>query len=64
MKGSKLGLVLTSPHRYSIEKEVRCGFKATNNEAEHEALIARLNLAIEMKIRKIHIYSDSQLIVN
>ena len=42
---------------------LRFGFKASNNEAEYEALIAGLNLAKEMKVKSLKIYSDSQLIV-
>ena len=63
-KGSGLGLVLTSPQGDIIEQAVRCGFKATNNEAEYEAMIAGLGLARDLGIRKIAVFSDSQLVVN
>ena len=36
-RGSGVGLVLTSPERITIEKSLRLGFLATNNEAEYEA---------------------------
>ena len=39
------------------------GFKASNNEAEYEALIVGLKLAKEMKVESLDIFSDSQLIV-
>ena len=42
---------------------LRLGFKASNNEAEYEALIARLNLVKKIKVESLEIYSDSQLIV-
>ena len=35
-KGSEVGLVLTSPEKVVIEKSLRLGFPATNNEAEYE----------------------------
>ena len=35
-----------------------------NNEAEYDALIAGLNLAKDMGIKKLDIRSDSQLVVN
>ncbi|XP_062102814.1 uncharacterized protein LOC133812978 [Humulus lupulus] len=63
-KGSGLGLVLTSPQGDVIEQAVRCGFKATNNEAEYEAMIAGLGLAKDMGVKKIVVFSDSQLVVN
>ena len=42
---------------------IRFKFKASNNEAEYEALIAGLKLAKEMKVESLEIFSDSQLIV-
>ena len=35
-----------------------------NNEAEYEALIAGMELAIKMGIKSLHVYGDSQLIIN
>ena len=59
-----IGIILTSPEGDLIQQAIRCGFKATNNEAEYEALIAGLNLAKDMGIKKLDIRSDSQLVVN
>ena len=42
---------------------LRFKFKASNNEAEYEALIAGLKLAKEMKVESLEIFGDSQLIV-
>ena len=36
-KGSGVGLVLISPEKLVVEKSLRLGFSATNNEAEYEA---------------------------
>ncbi|XP_074290291.1 uncharacterized protein LOC141617020 [Silene latifolia] len=63
-KGAGVGLVLKSPHGEQIIQAVRCEFKATNNEAEYEALILGLQLALEMQMNHIKVYSDSQPIVN
>ena len=38
-RGSEVGLVLESPKKTIIEKSLRLGFSATNNEAEYEALL-------------------------
>ena len=40
------------------------GFKASNNEAEYEALIAGLKLAAAAEADEVIIFCDSQLIVN
>ena len=38
-RGSGVGLVLESPEKIIIEKSLRLGFSATNNEAEYGALL-------------------------
>ena len=38
---------------------LRFGFEASNNEDEYEALIAGLELAKEMKVESLDIFSDS-----
>ena len=38
-------------------------FQASNNEAEYEAVIARLNLAHSMEANQLEVSSDSQLVV-
>ena len=38
-RGSRVGLVLITPEKATIEKSLRLGFSATNNEAEYEALL-------------------------
>lgn len=39
-------------------------FKASNNEVEYEVLIASLDLARELGVEDIEVFSDSTLIVN
>ena len=38
-RGSRVGLVLVSPEKTIMEKSLRLGFSATNNEAEYETLL-------------------------
>jgi ribonuclease HI len=45
-------------HSFSLLKE-----ECSNNEAEYEALIFGLLLALSMDVRNILVYGDSQLIV-
>ncbi|XP_064941035.1 uncharacterized protein LOC135594623 [Musa acuminata AAA Group] len=61
-KGAGAGLVLVTPDGRSIERSFRFGFRATNNEAEYEALLAGLQLALEMRVTDIHVITDSQLV--
>ncbi|XP_074298491.1 uncharacterized protein LOC141629375 [Silene latifolia] len=43
---------------------VRCKFKATNNEAEYEALILGMQMAQRLKVRNLRVYNDLLLVVN
>ncbi|KAM3004293.1 hypothetical protein FF2_034563 [Malus domestica] len=62
-QGCRAGLVLTTPDKV-MEYVLRFKFKASNNEAEYEALIAGLRLAKHLEVKRIDIFSDSQLVVN
>lgn len=46
-----------------VHLALRFKFKASNNEAKYEALIAGANLALKMKVEIFDIYSDLQLVV-
>ncbi|KAL5549486.1 hypothetical protein UlMin_004717 [Ulmus minor] len=61
---SGAGVILVSPEKVRLSCALRFRFKATNNQAEYEALLAGLRLAKEVSARHLLIYSDSQLIVN
>ncbi|XP_064941351.1 uncharacterized protein LOC135594768 [Musa acuminata AAA Group] len=61
-KGAGAGLVLVTPDGRSIERSFRFGFRATNNEAEYEALLAGLQLALKMRVTDIRVITDSQLV--
>ena len=39
-------------------------FKATNNEAEYKALLARLKVTTELGVDSLDAFNDSQLVVN
>ncbi|CAL8083182.1 unnamed protein product [Prunus armeniaca] len=63
-KGAGAGVVIITPDGTLLEQAITLGFPASNNEAKYEALLAGLRLAKELAIKKLAIYSDSQLITN
>ncbi|XP_070005986.1 uncharacterized protein [Nicotiana sylvestris] len=63
VKGAGLGIVLVPPTGETIRQVIKC-HSITNNKAEYEAVIAGLELALELGINQIIIKSDSQLVVN
>ncbi|GKG00680.1 reverse transcriptase domain-containing protein [Tanacetum coccineum] len=61
---SGAGLILTSPKRTEFTYALRFQFIASNNEAEYEALIAGLRIAMQMGVRNVHVSVDSKLVAN
>lgn len=64
VKGSGIGIYLKTPTRELIEQSFQLGFKASNNEAEYETMVARLRLAKSLGASRVKVTSDSQLVVN
>nr|GFB19880.1 reverse transcriptase domain-containing protein [Tanacetum cinerariifolium] len=62
--GSGAGLILTSPEGAEFTYVLRFQFAASNNEAEHEALIAGLWIAAQMGVKNVHVSVDSKLVAN
>ncbi|XP_017221564.1 uncharacterized protein LOC135148512 [Daucus carota subsp. sativus] len=57
------GAILISPDGFCIKQALQLNFKATNNQAEYEALLTGLDLALTLQLQNLIIYSDSQLVV-
>ena len=62
-RGSRVGLVLISPEKLTIEKSLRLGFSATNNEVEYEALLEGMSMVQKVGGKAIEMFSDSRLVV-
>ena len=63
-RGSEVGLILVSPEKITIEKSLRLGFLATNNEAEYEALLVGIAMVEWMGGKVMEMFSDSKLVVD
>ncbi|XP_077219788.1 uncharacterized protein LOC143853978 [Tasmannia lanceolata] len=62
--GCGAGLILTGPDNFVLNYVLRFGFRASNNEAEYEALIVGMNLAVQTNAQRLKVYCDSQLVAN
>ena len=58
-----MGLVLISLEGITIEKSLRLGFLAMNNEAEYEALLEGMSMVEKLGGKSVNMFSDSRLIV-
>ena len=62
--GLGASVLFVSPRGYTIPKSYKLLFPCTKHIAEYEALTNGLKMAIEWRITELHIYGDSQLIIN
>ena len=62
--GAGTSILFVSPHGYMIPKSYKLLFPYTSNIAEYEALTNGIKMALEWRITELHIYKDSQLVIN
>ena len=62
--GAGVKIVIFNPEGIWLEHSFRLGFRVCNNEAEYEALLARLRAVLGMGARDVEIYSNSRLVVS
>ncbi|XP_004296100.1 PREDICTED: uncharacterized protein LOC101308660 [Fragaria vesca subsp. vesca] len=57
-------IILETPDGFKHEYALEFQFKTSNNAAEYEALIGGLQLAGDIGVENVEVFSDSQLVVN
>ncbi|GJZ25362.1 reverse transcriptase domain-containing protein, partial [Tanacetum coccineum] len=62
--GFRVGLILLAPDDVEYSYALRLNFSNSNNNAEYEALLAGLRLAIKMQVKDIHAFIDSKLVAS
>lgn len=63
MSGSGVGSILQSPTSELIKQAIRLNFSTSNNEAENEVALVRLDFTLILVAIKLKIRSNSQLII-
>ena len=61
---SGAGLIVVLPDGNTYEHGLKFLFKALNNEAEYEALLANMDLCYALRAEHLRAFSNSQLIVS
>ena len=62
-KGFGVELVVISLEKIIIEKSLRLGFSATNNETKYETLLVEITMVQKMRRRTVEIFSYSRLVI-
>lgn len=61
--GNNTKLILVGPRVQKYKDSLKFGFPALNKKAKYKALIQNIELAKELRVKKLITYSDSQLVV-
>jgi ribonuclease HI len=64
LEGAGAGLLLISPKGEQLKYVLQIFWKVSNNEAEYEALLHGLRLAISLGIKWLLVYGDSAVVIN
>ena len=61
--GTGAGILFLSPRGEQLKYVLQLLFKATNNAAEHEALMHGLRIAASLGIKRLLAYGDSKVVI-
>ena len=64
LQGAGAGIVVISPQGESFNYILQLHFQASNNVAEHEALLLGLRVTTSLGIKRVKILGDSLLVIN
>ena len=62
-RGSRVGLVVVSLERITIEKSLRLSFSATNIDAEYKALLEGMTMVQKRGGRTVEVFLDLRLVM-
>jgi len=63
LEGGGAGVLLISPNGEQLRYVLQILFPVSNNEAEYEALLHGLRLAVALSIKRLLVYGDSMVII-
>ncbi|GAA0159813.1 hypothetical protein LIER_16511 [Lithospermum erythrorhizon] len=61
---ARAGVVFLTPEQDVLPYSFSLCNKCSTNVAEYQALVLGLEIAMEMRLMQLHVYGDSQLIIN
>ena len=62
--GAGIGVLLISLDVKQLKYVLQILWPATNNEAEYEALLHGLRVAVSLGIKRLLVYGDSSVVIN
>jgi ribonuclease HI len=62
--GVGAGVLFISPTNAQLRYVLRIYFPASNNVVEYEAYLHVMRIAVELGVKRLHVYGDSSLVIN
>jgi ribonuclease HI len=62
--GTGAGVLFISPTNEQVCYVLRIYFPASNNAAEYEACLHGMRIAVELGVKRLHVFGDSALVIN
>jgi ribonuclease HI len=62
-RGRGIGCFIVIPKGVEYEMSTRLEFRCTNNQAEYEALLTGLEMLVEIEVKNVEAFGDSELVV-
>jgi ribonuclease HI len=63
-QGAAVGIILESPQGVKTQLAFRVEKVCFNNQVEYEALVLGLEILLQMGIKNVEVFGDSQLVIN
>ena len=63
-QGAGVGIILESPQGVKTQLAFRVEKVCSNNQVKYEALVLELEILLQMGIKNVTIFGDSQLVIN
>jgi ribonuclease HI len=64
LEGASAGVLFISPQGDLLKYVLQIHYKASNNDAEYEALIHGLRIIVSLGIKRLIAYDDSKVVIN
>jgi ribonuclease HI len=62
--GAGAGVLFISPTNKQLRYVLMIYFPTSNNDAEYEACLHHMRIAVELGVKRLYIYGDSSLVIN
>jgi ribonuclease HI len=64
INGAGVGVLFISPTKEQLRYVLKIYFPASSNAAKYEACLHGIRIAVELGVKRLHVYGDSAPVIN